>query len=126
LSDPQGLAFNSAGDLFEADANSGNIYEFTPGYKNGDTLITYASGLAGPIFLAFQPFPKLKIASTSTNTVLISWPAPSTGFVLEQNPALGTTNWSLTTNNVSAANGNKQVVISPTTDNMFFQLVNTQ
>ena len=31
LCDPYGLAFNSAGDLFEADYGSGNIYEFTPG-----------------------------------------------------------------------------------------------
>ena len=49
---PSGLAFNSAGNLFEADALSGHIYEFTPG---GGTRITFASGLSGPIFLAFEP-----------------------------------------------------------------------
>jgi len=45
----QGLAFNSLGDLFEADGGSGNIYEFTP---NG-TRSTFASGL-NPNGLAFN------------------------------------------------------------------------
>ena len=29
--DPKGLAFNSAGDLFETDYHSGNIYKYSPG-----------------------------------------------------------------------------------------------
>ena len=41
---PIGLAFNSAGNLFEADDSSGNIYEFTPGGAQS----TFASGLDGP------------------------------------------------------------------------------
>ena len=45
LSGAEGLAFNSAGDLFEADYNSGNIYEFTP----GGVQSTFASGLTGPV-----------------------------------------------------------------------------
>ena len=47
---PTGLAFNSAGDLFEADHGSGNIYEFTP----GGTQSTFASGLNAPDGLAFN------------------------------------------------------------------------
>ena len=49
LYEPQLLAFNSAGDLFEADY-SGNIYEFTPSGAGS----AFASGLNGPIGLAFQ------------------------------------------------------------------------
>jgi hypothetical protein len=49
LSAPQDLAFDSAGNLFEADANSGNIYEFTP----AGVRTTFASGL-GAHALAFQ------------------------------------------------------------------------
>ena len=45
-----GLAFDSAGNLFEADVNSGNIYEFTP----DGTRSTFASGLNGPFGLAFD------------------------------------------------------------------------
>ena len=33
---------------------SGNIYEFTP----GGTRSTFASGLNGPLFLAFEPVPE--------------------------------------------------------------------
>ena len=43
LTGPVGLAFNSAGNLFEADAGTGNINEFTP----GGTRSIFASGLTG-------------------------------------------------------------------------------
>jgi len=46
---PEALAFNSSGDLFEAD-DSGNIYEFTP----GGVRSTFASGLNHPLGLAFN------------------------------------------------------------------------
>jgi hypothetical protein len=57
LDDPNGLAFDSAGDLFEADLDSGNIYEFTvsPVEKK---KIGFASGLDEPVGLAFQPAPE--------------------------------------------------------------------
>jgi len=44
------LAFNSAGDLFEADIGSGNIYEFTP----GGVRSIFASGVVGGFGLAFN------------------------------------------------------------------------
>src|SRR5208282_395292 len=50
LSGPAGLAFNSAGDLFEADELSGNIYEFTP----GGVQSAFASRLPNPNGLAFD------------------------------------------------------------------------
>ena len=46
----EGLAFDSAGNLFEADQNSGNIYEFTPRGRQS----TFASGLNEPSGLAFD------------------------------------------------------------------------
>ena len=50
LNGPSGLAFDRNGNLFEADENSNNIYEFTP----GGSRTTYASGLSGPCCLAFD------------------------------------------------------------------------
>jgi hypothetical protein len=50
LDEPEGLAFDKGGDLYEADSGSGNIYEFTP---NG-TRTTFASGLDEPFGLAFD------------------------------------------------------------------------
>lgn len=55
LDGPQGLAFDSAGDLFEADTSSGRIYEFT---NNAGTLSSnltvFATGFSRPIGLAFD------------------------------------------------------------------------
>jgi hypothetical protein len=51
LNYPTGLAFDSAGDLFESDQFSGNIYEWSAG---GNTMTTFASGLDQPAFLAFN------------------------------------------------------------------------
>ena len=50
LNQPSGLAFDSAGNLFETDYGSGNIYEFTP----SGVQSTFASGLNGPQGLAFD------------------------------------------------------------------------
>ncbi len=50
LSDPIGLAFDSAGNLFVAESGSGSILKFTP----GAVRTTFASGLSGPVGLAFD------------------------------------------------------------------------
>jgi hypothetical protein len=60
---PYGLAFNSAGDLFEADYDgsgaNGSINEFTPGGAES----TFASGLGDLNYLAFQPVPEPSVLS---------------------------------------------------------------
>jgi subtilisin-like proprotein convertase family protein len=50
LSNPRGLAFNGAGNLFVSDNASGNIYEFTPGGAQS----TFVSGLNNIFDLAFN------------------------------------------------------------------------
>jgi hypothetical protein len=37
--------------------------------------------------------PLLTISLTHTNTAVVSWPSPSTEYVLQQNSSVGTTNW---------------------------------
>src|SRR5450631_1818474 len=64
LINPQGLAFDSAGNLFVASfVNGGNILEFTP----GGTQSTFASGLPGPIALAFNSAGNLLVTTYSGN-----------------------------------------------------------
>ena len=64
----QALAFNSAGNLFVADQNSGNIYEFTP----GGVQSTFASGLDYPYGLAFNSAGDLFVADDGTATSMNS------------------------------------------------------
>ncbi len=58
---PEGLAFDSAGDLFEADSFTSTIYEFTP----GGAQITFATGVGhtfGACGLAFNSAGDLFVA----------------------------------------------------------------
>ena len=59
LNDPSGLAFDSAGNLFVADAVSGAVYKFTP----AGVRTTFASGLSYPNGLAFDRAGNLFVAA---------------------------------------------------------------
>ena len=65
LGGPEGLAFDSAGDLLEADYSSGNIYEFTPGGAKS----TFASGLDNPAGLAFNSAGNLFVADQVSGNI---------------------------------------------------------
>jgi len=65
--------------------------------------------------------PLLTIARTTTNTVVVSWPSPSTGFTLQQNPDLSTTNWS-SAGSVTDNGTNKFVIVNPPAGNRFYRL----
>jgi len=66
--------------------------------------------------------PLLTLSATSTNTVVLSWPSPSTGFVLQQSPAGAGTNW-VDVAQAPFDNGTtKSVLVSPRSGNLFFRL----
>jgi len=69
---------------------------------------------SGPVWLSVQ--------LTATNTVLFSWPASASGFGLQQNSDLGTTNWVNATNTVSVVGSNYQVIASPISGRRFYRL----
>jgi sugar lactone lactonase YvrE len=54
LSNPEGVAFDSAGNLYAANAGNGTIEEFTP----DDVGSLFASGLNNPSFIAIVPAPE--------------------------------------------------------------------
>jgi DNA-binding beta-propeller fold protein YncE len=62
LSYPWGLAFNSAGDLFEADDGSHNINEFTPGGAES----AFVTVRDGPLALAFDSAGNLFVGEDSS------------------------------------------------------------
>jgi hypothetical protein len=66
--------------------------------------------------------PVLHIFLTGTNTAVVAWPAPSTGYVLQQNTNLVSTAWLGVTNSVNAVGSENQVIISPPAGNRYFRL----
>jgi hypothetical protein len=66
--------------------------------------------------------PSLAIRRTTTNTVVISWPSPSTGFVLQQNTNLSTTNWAISSESVTDNGTTKSISASPGPGNRLYRL----
>jgi len=65
----------------------------------------------------------LSIRLTAANTVLLQWPAPSSGWTLYQKSALGTANWVPTSNAVNVVGGQNQVIVPPATGSRFYRLI---
>jgi hypothetical protein len=101
---------------------SGTIGQPDAGQMSGGGL-TIDRGFWG-LFPADQTLgaPRLRIFLTATSTVVVAWPAPSTGFSLQQNSALGTTNWGSVTNTPTLVGSEQQVIISPSTGKRYYRL----
>src|SRR5438445_574865 len=78
---------------------SGTIGQPDAGHMSGGNY-TIDGGFWGIIAAIQTPgAPLLRVVLTATNTVLVAWPAPSTGFSLQQNPVVNnTTGWAGVTN----------------------------
>jgi hypothetical protein len=68
--------------------------------------------------------PLLRVLRTSTNTVVVAWPAPSTGFSLQQNSDLKTAAWAGVTNTVNVVGSENQIIVAPPVGNRFYRLKN--
>jgi hypothetical protein len=66
--------------------------------------------------------PLLSISRTPTNSVMLSWPSPSTGFVLQQNSNAGGTNWINAAQSPADDGTIRSVIIYPPAGNLFFRL----
>jgi hypothetical protein len=64
----------------------------------------------------------LAVGLTPMNTVLVTWPSPSTGWNLQQNTNLPTTNWVAPPQIVNDDGTNKFIIVSPTSGKMFYRL----
>jgi hypothetical protein len=108
---------------------SGGGYEIsgTIGQAAAGTLATGNYVIEGGFWSALAAVPQpgrpgLTIQQVSPDSMLLSWPAPSDGFVLQQNSNLTTTNWVTVTNSPAVVNDEKQVTISPSVGNSFYRL----
>jgi hypothetical protein len=109
--------------------STGGVYSVsgTIGQPDAGTMSGGSYSLAGGfwgIILAFQMpgGPLLTIHLTQTNTVVVSWPSPSTGFLLQQNSDLNTSIWNTPTENIADNGTNKFIIVDPPTGNRFYRL----
>ena len=66
--------------------------------------------------------PVLSIKLTTTNTAMVYWPSPSTGFNLQVNTNLVTTNWVTPAETVQDNGTIKFILVNPTRGNGFYRL----
>ncbi len=66
--------------------------------------------------------PVLSILRTTTNTVVVSWPSPSTGWKLQQNGSLPGGSWATPAETVNDNGASKFIVVNPPTGNRFYRL----
>ena len=106
-----GGAYSISGTIGQPDAGvvSGGIYSL-------------AGGFWGIIAVQISNGPFLTVLRTTTNTVLVSWPSPSTGFTLQQVGNLNLTNWIAPPEIVTDNGTNKFIIVNPPAGNRFYRL----
>jgi hypothetical protein len=68
--------------------------------------------------------PSLAIRRTAITTVVVSWPSPSTGFVLQQNTnGVSSLNWSNVTATIQDDGTNKTLIVNPNSGSRFYRLI---
>lgn len=102
---------------------SGNIGQPDAGSMSGGSF-SLVGGFWGILSAMQTPdAPLLSIRSTPTNTVLVSWPSPSTGFSLQLNFDLNTAAWNAPTEDITDNGTNKFIIVTQPTGNRFYRLV---
>jgi hypothetical protein len=86
---------------------------------------TVVTGSAAGQIVAYATLPEpptLRIARSTNATVVVAWPATVTGFLLEKNSTLGTTNWATVTNSPVTVGAEKQVRLPASGSGTFYRL----
>ena len=100
----------------------GSVGEAGPAQMSG-TRFAIEGGFLGA---AASVPPGLTIAHSATNTVILSWPASSGGYLLQQTTNLVSGVWTVVTNATVTANGWSQVVLAPPASMRFYRLAQLQ
>jgi hypothetical protein len=118
-----GTYTNGASVTVTATANPG--YSFV-NWTVADTVVstaaTYTFTASADRALVASFAPNLQIGMTSSNMVLLSWPAQSPGYLLQESSALVPSGWADTTNNVNTIGGQNQVLETLWAGSRYFRL----
>jgi hypothetical protein len=106
--------YSVSGVIGQPDASgalSGGLYSLTGGYWSFIALVQTAGA------------PMLSITHAGSSAI-ISWPSPSTGFLLQTSGSLSTTKWTTFTGTIATntAGTISSVTITPPNGNVFFRL----
>jgi|SRR5882724_6014126 len=107
-----GAVYSVSGTIGQHDAGltmSGGNYSVTGGFWS--------------LFAVQTPgAPALTITLTATNTAIVSWPFPSTGFALEQTASLSAGNWMTRTEVVMHNEASNFIIVNSPVGNRFYRL----
>jgi len=104
--------FTLSGTIGQHDAGgpmTGGNYSLTGGFWS---LLSVVQSVGSPT---------LRIFLTSTNTAVVAWPTSATGFTLQQNSNLGSSNWT-TAGAPMVVGSENQVIIAPPAGRQFYRL----
>ena len=108
-----GGVYSVSGTIGQPDAGlmSGSGYSLDGGFWSLLSLVQTPSA------------PLLSISLTTTNTAIVSWPSPTTGFILQQNTNnISSINWSNVNAGIQDNGTNKFIIVNPPNGNRFFRL----
>jgi hypothetical protein len=107
-----GGVYSVSGTIGQPDASgamTGGNYSMTGGFWS-----LFAVQTAGA--------PGLNIKLTTTNTAMVYWLSPSTGYNLQVNTNLATANWVPPTESVTDNSTIKYIIVNPPSGNRFYRL----
>jgi hypothetical protein len=103
---------------------SGTVGQPDAGLMSGGNY-TLHGGFWGILAAVQTPgAPLLSVFRTTTNTVAVKWPSPSTGWTLQQNTnSVAGVNWSNVTGGIVDDGTTKTLIANPSVGNRFYRLI---
>ncbi len=101
---------------------SGTIGQPDAGTMSGGNYAV-SGGFWGVYAVQTPGAPLLSIFRTTTNTVAVAWPSPSTGWTLQQNTnSVSSVDWSNVTSGIQDNGTTQTLIVSPPAGNRFYRL----
>lgn len=109
---------SSTGGVFSV---TGTIGQPDAGTMSGGNF-TLHGGFWGATAVVQSPGVPLLSITVTNQTVVLTWPAPATGYQLQEASELGTTNWFAVAASPQLNGGEKQVTLPVPVGNRFYRL----